>query len=125
MSIPSEVLALPVTGRGKRVLYLAMDRPAQIARSLHRQFPEGKRKMLAEKLVVWKGPPPGDLAANPALLTSLAEKAGADIVFLDSLKDAAIGLSDDAVGAGYNRARQLLLQSGRQLCELHHPVKHS
>ena len=46
-------------------------------------------------------------------------------MFLDSLKDAAIGLAEDAVGAGYNRARQLLLQSGRQLVELHHPVKHT
>ena len=125
LPLPGLVLGLPVNGNGARILYLAMDRPAQIARSLHRQFPEGMRRVLAERLVFWRGPPPGDLAANPTLLTALAEKAGADIVFLDSLKDAAIGLSDDTVGAGYNRARQLLLQSGRQLAELHHPVKHT
>ncbi|WP_156431650.1 AAA family ATPase [Mycobacterium sp. GA-1199] len=123
LPVPGPVLGLPVHGNGARVLYLAMDRPAQIARSLHRQFGQGMRATLAERLMVWKGPPPDDLAANPALLTTLAEQVDADIVFLDSLKDAAIGLSEDAVGAGYNRARQILLQSGRQLAELHHPVK--
>ncbi|MHA7663728.1 AAA family ATPase [Mycolicibacterium sp. HS_4_1] len=122
--VPSPVLGLPVTGNGARILYLAMDRPDQIARSLHRQFPESMRRALADRLMVWKGPPPNDFAVNPRLLAALADKSKAEIVFVDSLKDAAIGLSDDKVGAAYNRARQLLLQSGRQLAELHHPVKH-
>jgi hypothetical protein len=44
-------------------------------------------------------------------------------VFIDSLKDAAIGLSEDEVAAAYNRGRQYLLAAGRELCELHHTVK--
>jgi hypothetical protein len=46
----------------------------------------------------------------------------ADAVVVDSLKDAAIGLSDD-VGAGYNRARQLACREGVQVLELHHVRK--
>jgi len=44
-------------------------------------------------------------------------------VVIDSLKDAAIGLSEDEVGAGYNRARQLLLARGVEVVELHHTRK--
>lgn len=115
-------LGLPVTPR-QRVLYLAMDRPAQIARAMARQFGAQHRDILAERLIIWKGPPPADIARNPMLLNKLAELADADTVYVDSLKDAAIGLSEDEVGAGYNRARQNLLAHECQLCELHHTVK--
>jgi len=79
--------------------------------------------VLAERLLIWRGPPPADIAKNPGLLNALAEKADADTVYLDSVKDAALGLSEDEVGAGYNRARQHLLAHNRQLAELHHTVK--
>ena len=117
------VLGLPVADTGGRILYLAMDRPRQIARSLRRQFTEADRDVLAERLTILPGPPSADLAAQPTLLTGLAEHYGADIVYVDSLKDAALRLSTDEVGAAYNRARQHLLMTGCQLCELHHTVK--
>ncbi|WP_205873466.1 AAA family ATPase [Mycobacterium camsae] len=116
------VLGLPVAYQGEPVLYLAMDRPQQIARSLGRQFSEDDRRELGG-LVVRPGPPPADIAAQPALLTGMAGELGARVVVIDSLKDAAIGLSDDQVGAAYNRARQVLLNTGVQLLELHHVVK--
>ena len=50
----------------------------------------------------------------------MAEHYDAGTVFVDSLKDAALGLSNDEVGAAWNRARQHLLNAGHQLCELHH-----
>lgn len=118
-----DVLGLPVTRLDGRVLYLAMDRPRQIARSLARQFTEADRAVLADRLVVRPGPPPADLSAQPLLLAGLAERYDAGVVFVDSLKDAAVGLSDDAVAASYNRARQHLLAAGRQVGELHHTVK--
>jgi hypothetical protein len=117
------VLGLPVPECPGKLLYLAMDRPAQIARAAHRQFTEDERGVLAERLMVWKGPPPADVARNPTLLARLAEAANAQTVYLDSIKDAAIGLSEDEVGAGYNRARQFLLAQGVQLAECHHTVK--
>jgi len=44
-------------------------------------------------------------------------------VIVDSLKDAALGLSDDEVGAGWNRARQGALVAGVEVLELHHNIK--
>lgn len=117
------VLGLPVTDLHCKVLYLAMDRPRQIARSLRRQFGPGDRDILSDRLVVWEGPPPRDLAANPALLAKMAQFYDAGVVIVDSLKDAAVRLSEDAVGAQWNRARQHLLAQGCQLMELHHSTK--
>lgn len=117
------VLGYGVTRTSSKVLYLAMDRPAQIARSLRRHFGETDREMLAERLVVWKGPPPSDVAKNTTVLVSLVKLAGADTLVIDSVKDAAIGLSNDEVGAAYNQARQHVLAAGAQVLELHHLVK--
>jgi hypothetical protein len=108
---------------GKTILYLAMDRPRQVARSLARQFSPVDRPAVEGNLIVWPGPPPGDFAAQPTLLVGLAQAHNAAIVIVDSLKDAALRLSTDEVGAAYNRARQHLLQAGIQLLELHHIVK--
>jgi len=49
------VLGLPVAP-ARKVLYLAMDRPQQIARALARHVRPEHRTILAERLVVWKGP---------------------------------------------------------------------
>lgn len=117
------VLGMPVAPCDGRILYLAMDRPAQIARAFARQFDAADRDTLARRVLVWRGPPPADIARRPEILAYLAQQADADTVFLDSVKDAAIGLSDDEVGAGYNRARQILLAEHRQLAELHHTTK--
>ena len=116
------VLGLPVQP-GRRVLYLAMDRPPQIARAMGRLFTAADRKRLDESLVVWKGPPPFDLARKPNLLTDMCRYADVDTVVVDSLKDGALKLSDDEVGAGYNKARQLALAAGVQVLEMHHQRK--
>jgi len=121
--IGGDVLGMPVVPTGSHVLYLAMDRPQQIARALHRVLADVDRATLSERLVVWQGPPLRDLAADPEALLQMARDAGADTVVVDSLKDAALGLKDDEVGAGYNRARQLCLANGVELLELHHTVK--
>ncbi len=123
LGLSTEVLDLPVKQTVSRVVYLAMDRPRQIARSLRRSFNESERKILKECLRVWQGPPPADIAAHPETLLELARLAGADTIIVDSLKDAAIGLSDDETGAGYNRARQTALADGVELLEIHHMVK--
>ncbi|OBG70285.1 AAA family ATPase [Mycobacterium sp. E3305] len=118
-----KVLGFTVTATPRRVLYLAMDRPRQIRRSLRRQFSEQEAGILDERLVVWPGPPAADLAAQPLLLLGLAERHHADVVIVDSLKDAALKLSSDETGAAWNRAAQHLLMSNRELCVLHHPRK--
>jgi hypothetical protein len=123
LGLLDELLGHPVTATTGTILYLAMDRPAQVARAARRIFTEAERDVLASRVRIWQGPPPADIARNPELLARLADAADADTVFLDSVKDAALGLSDDEVGAGYNRARQYLLREGRQLAEDHHTVK--
>lgn len=122
LGLQDSVLGYPVTP-GERVLYLAMDRPAQAQRAANRLFACDDREVLNERLIVWKGPPPFDLAKRPEILAAMCERAKADTVVVDSLKDAAIGLSDDEVGAGYNRARQKALTEGVQVLELHHNRK--
>lgn len=120
-----ELLGLEVTPNIRRGLYLAMDRPKQTQRTLGRMFHEEERDFLDELLTFWVGPPPADIAANPETLVNLARDHDADMVFVDSLKDAAVGLAKDEVGAGYNRARQLALAEGIEIVELHHMVKNS
>lgn len=121
--IDGPVLGFPLARQDLRVLYLAMDRPNQIARAFRRRCRSEDRLLLDKNLVVWPGPPPADLAKNPELLTAMAAEAGAGVVVVDSLKDAAMGLSEDEVGAAWNRAAQGLLASGRNLVVLHHRKK--
>ncbi|HTZ14976.1 MAG TPA: ATP-binding protein [Mycobacterium sp.] len=118
-----EVLGLPVPPIDGRILYLAMDRPRQIARSLARQFRLEDRPLLEERLIFRPGPPPADIAKRPELLLTMARDLDAQVVFVDSVKDAALGLSSDEVGAAYNRARQYVIADGRELCDSHHAVK--
>lgn len=120
---PTEVLGLPVHEVTGPILYLAMDRPRQIRRSMLRQFTPAERSKISGRLLIRVGPPIADLATYPGLLAAMAAEVGAEVVYVDSLKDAAIGLSDDKVGAAYNRARQQVLADGRQICELHHNRK--
>jgi len=117
------VLGLPVTPDTRPILYLAMDRPQQIRRALGRLFTAQDHDTLRERLIVRPGPPPEDLAVNTDLLAQLADDHGAGTVFLDSLKDAALGLSEDGPAAGYNRARQTAIAAGVELFEAHHMVK--
>lgn len=122
LGLQDSVLGMPVQA-GKRALMLLMDRPAQARRAGHRIYGQDDEDYLNERLVIWQGPPPYDLAKRPEILAAMCEKAGADTVLVDSIKDGAIGLSDDAVGAGYNRARQKALAEGVQVLENHHVKK--
>lgn len=122
---PPEVLGFPVAPipQGMRVLYLAMDRPNQAKRAMARSVGPEHRKLLDERLTVWEGPPPADLARDTGMLSDMCRVAGACCCYVDSLKDAALGLSEDAVGSAWNRARQMAIASGCQMVELHHPRK--
>jgi hypothetical protein len=123
LGITTEVLGLPVQATGGNILYLAMDRPSQAQRALSRIFTEDDRDVLADRVLFWRGPPPLDLARDTTILAQMCRDAKADTVIVDSLKDAAIGLSEDEVGAGWNRSRQRVLAEDIQILELHHNVK--
>lgn len=122
---PHDLLGMhvqPAEGPG-RALLLAMDRPKQIKRSLRRMVGEEHRDLLDQAITVWQGPPPEDLARHPERLTMMAGEAGATHIYLDSIKDAAVGISGDEEGAGLNRSLQMCLADGRQIVGIHHQRK--
>ena len=123
LGLTPSLLGLPVAPSTRRVLYLAADRPAQAARSFRRMVREDDRAVLAERLRVWRGPLPADLGRHPETLLELAGRAEADTVVIDSLKDVAVKLSDDEVGARVNQAMQLCAVDGVEVCALHHQRK--
>ncbi|ADD43862.1 AAA family ATPase [Stackebrandtia nassauensis] len=123
LGLDNSLLGFPVQPGNRRVLYLGMDRPQQAARAMRRIMGETDRRILDAHLRVWPGPPPADVGKHPNTLVDLATEADADTIVVDSLKDAAVGLVDDVVGATYNRARQQALAAGIEILELHHNRK--
>jgi replicative DNA helicase len=84
---------------------------------------EADREILAERLVVWRGPLPFDVAQAPDALLLLARQYGAGTVVLDSLKDVALDLVKDEVGSRLNYALQVTLDGGVEVLALHHQRK--
>jgi AAA domain/DnaB-like helicase N terminal domain len=123
IGLAASFLDLPVARSDAGVLYLAMDRPRQIRRSLRRIFRDTDRDTLNERMTVLTGPPERDLAQYPDELLRMCETHNRDTVFVDSMKDAFIGLSDDREAAAYNRARQTAIAAGVNVVDLHHPKK--
>jgi replicative DNA helicase len=124
IGVRPDALGIPVRPFS-RILYIAADRPPQAARSLERMVTEEHRQLLHDHLVIWKGPPERDFAKHPDELTRMCERARADAVVIDSLKDVALGLSDDEVGASLNSAIQRTLVAGVEVLGLHHYRKRS
>lgn len=120
-----DVLGYPVRQLtdGQKILYLAIDRPDQIGRSMARQFSQEQQNQIRDRLIFWEGPLPDDAAENNQLFVDLCEYHRADFVYVDSLKDAARGLTEDRAAAAYQATRSALLATGRQLVELHHLAK--
>lgn len=123
IGLRDEVLGYPVNGDGKRVLYLAMDRPRQITRSFRRMVTEADRVTLNNRLVIRPGPPPADLASDVTILVQLARTYDTDIIVIDSLKDAAVKLTDDETAGRINRAIQTAIAEGIEVLILHHQRK--
>jgi Bifunctional DNA primase/polymerase, N-terminal/AAA domain len=91
------LLGYPVARDDRPVLYLAMDRPRQAARSLRRMFGEEHRALVDARLKVWRGPLPFDLMERPARLAEWASDLvpGCGTLVLDSVKDLVPGISKD------------------------------
>lgn len=123
LGVRDSVLGVPVEP-ARRVLYLAMDRPRQIQRALARTLGDERfRDVLGERLRVRRGPIPHDLGKAPETLLQMAQLADCDVVVLDSLKDAAVKLTDDEVGGNVNRAIQACNACDIDVLVLHHQRK--
>lgn len=123
MGVRSQVLGMTVQPDDRRVLYIAADRPTQAARSMRRMVTEEHRKLLAERLLIWRGPLPYDLNRVPDVLAAMAEEFSAGTVMIDSLKDIAARLSEDETGSMVNRAMQIACLAGVEVMALHHQRK--
>jgi len=120
-----DVLGYPVQklSDGQKILYLAIDRPDQILRSMNRQFSPSQLAEIEERLIIWRGALPADATENNDLYADLCDYHQTHTVYVDSLKDAARGLTEDRAAAAYQATRTRLLATGRQLVELHHLAK--
>jgi replicative DNA helicase len=118
------LLGLPVASDlDRRVLYLALDRPRQAARSMRRMVTEDDRRALEAGLTVWPGALPFDLVSTPGRLLAFAQEHDAGTVVIDSLKDVADKLSDEAVASAINKAMQICVDAGVEVLTLHHQRK--
>lgn len=122
LGLQDTVLNMPVSP-SKRVLYLAMDRPKQIAHAMARRIEPEHQAVLRDRLAVWQGPLPATLDKEPDLLADLAAAHQADTIVIDSLKDAVSTLVDDALAVAFHNARMRALRNGVEIMELHHQRK--
>lgn len=120
-----ELLGLPVAALpdGKKLLYLALDRPRQASRSLRRMVAERDRETLRDRLAVWRGSVPFNILLDPADLVEFALERDVGALIIDSVKDLAPKLSDEETGMAIHRAWQLCVEAGVDVLALHHPRK--
>ncbi|MFJ9128270.1 DnaB-like helicase N-terminal domain-containing protein [Streptomyces sp. NPDC102340] len=122
LGLQETVLEMPVAP-SRRVLYLAMDRPKQIAKAMARRVFDTDETILRDRLVVWQGPLPATLDKEPDLLADLAAAHQADTIVIDSLKDAVSTMVDDSLAVAFHNARMRALRGGVEILELHHQRK--
>lgn len=117
-----ELLGLPVAvlGGHKKVLYVAADRPRQVARSMRRMVGESDRGVLNHRMVFWPGRLLKTVTQEPTVLAYLAQALGAGVVVVDSLKDVVSNLNDDDAGVAIGAAFQAVTDLGIELIALHH-----
>ena len=118
-----DLFGMPIDVDDRPVLYIAADRPPQAARSLRRMVTDDDRAVLAERLIVWRGPLPMPITKNPEILAVMAEELGAGTIVVDSLKDVTAKLTDDETGQAVKMALSLPCLAGVEVAALHHQRK--
>ena len=117
------LLNLPIKplADGERVLYLGMDRPRQILRSMKRMVSEEDRLLVNEKMDLWSGPVPVALENFADWVKTSFD--GVRLVVIDSLKDLVADLVDGKNANLFNTAVQTLIRDGIDVVALHHNRK--
>ena len=106
-----------------KVLYLALDRPAQIRRSILRMVTEDQKEYLEEHLLFWRGPLPFDVIKDSKALADFAEQHGASDVIVDSYKDLNPSLQRPEIAGAINNATQEVIARGIQWFGINHQRK--
>lgn len=117
------LLGHPVAVDERPVVYIAADRPSQARQSMRRMVEPKHRPQLDARLIPWCGPLPFQLADDPGQLAKWLRTLGAGAVCIDSLKDVALGLSDDKIGGAIQQAMQHVVAAGIELVANHHQRK--
>jgi KaiC/GvpD/RAD55 family RecA-like ATPase len=125
LGLVDQLLGMNVELSRSTVLYIAADRPPQIARSMRRMFTEAERSILRDRLRVHRGALPFDLVKAPGELAAFAIDQGADTLIVDSVKDIATPLTSDEVGAAVTAAFGATLEAGCEVIAVHHHRKAS
>jgi replicative DNA helicase len=119
-----DLLDYPVEATMGRILYIAADRPRQIARSWRRMVRDDDRLGLASTVVVYPDNLPFRISSNPeALLPFVKSFPNVTDVFIDSFMDVA-SLADEEPSTNANEALQSLVRHGIEVCVMHHDRKH-
>lgn len=116
-------LGYPVNIASDGVLYVAADRPNQIARSFRRMVEEDDRALLRACLTVWRGPLPFDLGTEPDELVPWLRGRKEKAVIFDSLGALLRDPASDEAGSGVFRALMDATSEGYEVCCLYHPRK--
>lgn len=121
----SELLEMPIRRAELPIVYLAMDRPVQIARSFRRMVCEEDRQRLDEMLHIWRGPLPIDIEAKPSSLATWLTHTFGEVgeLVVDSYKDLGPSLAKDEGGKAINNAMQHCVVQGINWLGCHHGRK--
>lgn len=125
LGLVPDVLGFPVRDDGRKVLYLAMDRPKQIMRAMRRLARPAHANTLRDRLIVHRGPLDFNVTREESrnVLRDMALRHGVGTIVVDSVKDVLPNASDEDAAGGYNLARQSALAAGVEWIELHHNRK--
>ncbi len=111
-----------VIGEGKTA-YIAADRPEQIRRAGHRLISEEDRAALELQLLVWPGPLPFNLSAEPEAFVPFLQEHEVGTVIIDSLGAVAFDLATDEGGARTAHAIRDAVANGIEVAFGHHDRK--
>jgi hypothetical protein len=126
---PDEILGFPVEQSDQTALYLALDRPEQIRRSIARMVDVANptvRDRLKRKLVVWRGALPFHCDMDPKAFADWLMQIGGDdlgLLIADSVKDMVSSCTEDAAGMGFNDTVQHITSRGVEFGCCHHNRK--
>ncbi|MEK6327488.1 MAG: AAA family ATPase [Actinomycetota bacterium] len=120
---PERVLGQHVEPDIRPVAYAASDRPKQALRSFRRMTSEEERDPLDLGLLVWEGPLPFNLSANPDRFVPFLQERDVGTVFLDALGNVALDLTKDEAGARVAYAWQAAIAAGIEVGSGHHQRK--
>lgn len=126
LGLRGDFCGYPVAVDERPVLYLAMDRPSQIARSMRRMIdPATDREVIRDRLIIWSGPPPFSADEAPKAFAEWVVKYGRNpgTLVIDSVKDLCSGLTGDENGMGFNAAIQAVIAAGVDVVSNHHQRK--